>query len=226
MRLGSALAGTFFRQVREPGGGGGWYILCPEGTKLVRAMCPGVPARAHSRPVAAASSGRRPGRRAPASLITRSPLSRNRRTARFCFGLAPSRWVLPDAPCSARLDTTPLRAREPNDRLGGTSLPQWRHSVPGPRVTRGRRPGPFTRSGRCKSNGTKHLHGPVRRIRSSACRLRIPRPVRRPSLGPRGETLRASGSGNDRLSDSLVSVPLAIPNVRLKGGAVYERSTP
>ena len=50
--------------------------------------------------------------------------------------------------------------------------------------------------------------------------------VRRPSLGPRGESLRASGSGNDRLSDSLVSIPLAIPNVCLKGGAVYERRKP
>ena len=56
----------------------------------------------------------------------------------------------------------------------GTSLPRWRHPVPGLRVTRGRRPTPFARSGRCKSNGTRHLHGSVRRIRSSACRLRSP----------------------------------------------------
>src|SRR4051812_45609735 len=141
MRLGSARAGPFSRQAREPGGGGGWYILCPEGTKLVRALCPGVPARARSRPVAAASSGRRPGCRAPASLGRRCPAAGARPASVSAWPRAAG--CCPAPPCSARLDTTPLGAREPHDRLGGTSLTRWRHPVPGgPRVTRGRRPGP------------------------------------------------------------------------------------
>jgi hypothetical protein len=88
MRLGSALAGPFSRQAREPGGGGGWYLLCPAGTKLVRALYPGVLARARSRPVAAASSGRRPGCRAPASLGRRCPAA-GVRPLRFWVGSGP-----------------------------------------------------------------------------------------------------------------------------------------
>jgi len=125
----------------------------------------------------------------PTPGVPRTSITRRRCPAAGARPASVSAWphpagCCPAPPCSARLDTTPLGAREPHDRLGGTSLTRWRHPVPGgPRVTR-RRPGPFARSGRCKSNGTRHLHGPVRRIRSSACRLRsptFPRPARRES---------------------------------------------
>src|SRR5690606_10949779 len=73
-------------------------------------------------------------------------------------------------------------------------------------------------------NGVSHLYQLIGGICLSACWLRMPRSVRGPSIARRGESLRASGS--DRLSDSLVSIPLATPNVRLKGDAVYERRNP
>jgi hypothetical protein len=45
MKLCSASVCPFARQTSQPHGRGRWYMLSPEGTKLVRAWCPTVPAR-------------------------------------------------------------------------------------------------------------------------------------------------------------------------------------
>lgn len=185
---------SFSRQARGPRGGGGWYILCPEGTKLVRALCPGVHKRAPAvlqqrRLADAQGAAHQHHTVAAVPQPAHGPLL-------FRLGSVPPCQA---PPCSARLDTTLLKAREPHDRLNGTSLTRWRHPIPGGlRGTRGRRPGPFARSGRCKSNGTRHLHGPVRWIRSLASRLRTPPPIRRPSLGTRGESLLSNSCVNGR----------------------------
>jgi hypothetical protein len=71
--------------------------------------------------------------------------------------------------------------------------------VPGnPRVAHGMLPAHLAPSGRCKSNGVRRLRGLARRIRSLASRLRIPQPVRQPSLGCRAEGLLSSSRVNGR----------------------------
>jgi hypothetical protein len=85
----------------------------------------------------------------PRTSITRSPLSRIRRTARFCFGLAPSRRVPPGA------HPKPSRTAR-----RGTSRTSRINSVPtSPKISHGRQLAPFAPSGRCKSHGVRHLEG-------------------------------------------------------------------
>jgi hypothetical protein len=118
MRLCSAQGRPFSRQASRARGRRGWYILCPEVPKLLKALWPAVPARSALLPacgsvVLPTPWGPRPG-------MTRPPPSHSRRTARFCSGLAPARRVRPRATCTSRLDSVHLRTRTPRDRRART----------------------------------------------------------------------------------------------------------
>src|SRR5262245_26679308 len=88
MRLCSAQGRPFSRHAGRARGRRGWYILCPEVPKLLKALWPAVPARSALPP--ACGSVVLPTPWGPRASMTRPPPSHSRRTARFCSGLAPS----------------------------------------------------------------------------------------------------------------------------------------
>src|SRR6516165_4612531 len=75
-------------QASQPRGRRGWYILCPEVPKLLKALWPAVPARSALLP--ACGSVVLPTPWGPRASMTRPPPSQSRRPARFCSGLAPA----------------------------------------------------------------------------------------------------------------------------------------